>query len=242
MQVLAALSNGTEKRTAGGSEAAEASAAQVKQPRLLEQLKRFGGLSMPQNMTGENGLIASVIGTLLAVVLSTGCAAHLQDASPGTNDVTLRLRKVDDAPEALRCGYYAARQVIQYYQPGLADADLKTASLLFARANDTVSILHFLRDNVQIPLSMRNGRVDELLRSLTAGDPVVVFVPVGAFDTGLVNMSGTMMFHAIVVIGYTADETELFFFSDGEGPYAVSRDVFAEQWARVDNLCITRAL
>jgi hypothetical protein len=165
----------------------------------------------------------------------------LQDATPGAGDVMLGLQKVDHAPKALRCGYYAARQVIQYYRPEMADEDVRAVSLLFVRANDTVSILHFLRDNVEIPLSMRNGRLDELLRSLNAGDPVVVFLPAGALDTRLFHMSGTMMFHAIVVTGYSADETEFFFFSDGEGPYAVSREVFAEQWARVGNLCIMRS-
>ncbi len=197
---------------------------------------------MPQSMAGKDDLTISVMGTLLAVFLLIGCAAHLQDASPGAGDVMLLLPEIDDDPEALRCGYYAAGQVIQFYQPEIEAADLRTASLLFTRANDTVSILHFLRDNVEIPLSMRSGRIDELLTSLTAGDPVVAFLPAGAFDTRLVAISGTMMFHAVIVVGYSADEKQLYFYSDGQGPYEVSRDVFAEQWARVDNLCIMRAL
>jgi hypothetical protein len=87
---------------------------------------------------------------------------------------------------------------------------------------------------------MQNGRVDGLLRSIASGDPVVVFVPGDAFVVGGFRIFGTLVLHCIVVVGHSANETELFFYSDGKGPYVISREVFARQWARVDNLCIMR--
>jgi hypothetical protein len=187
---------------------------------------------------GLPGLVAS---TLLALLLLAGCSTPLQRASPGSKDVCLRLSSMTEKPQGFRCGYYAARQVIQYYRPGITDENIRTDSLLFAKANDTVSVLDCLRDNVAIPLTMQNGSVNELFGSVASGDPVIVFVPGDIFVVGGFRMFGTMVLHCIVVAGHSADETELFFYSDGQGPYVISRKVFTHQWARVDNLCILRA-
>jgi hypothetical protein len=191
-------------------------------------------------MISSSGFYGPVPVMLLALLLLTGCSTRLQRASLGSKDVCLRLSSMGEKPERFRCGYYAARQVIQYYQPEITDEDIRTDSLLFVEADDTVSVLHCLRDNVAIPLTMQNGRVDGLLRSIASGDPVVVFVPGDAFVVGGFRIFGTLVLHCIVVVGHSANETELFFYSDGKGPYVISREVFARQWARVDNLCIMR--
>jgi len=146
-----------------------------------------------------------------------------------------------EKPEQFGCGYYAVRQVIQYYQPEITDENIRTDSLLFVEANDTVSLLHCLKDNIAIPLTMQNGSLDRLLESIASGDPVIVFVPGDVFVVGGLRIFGTLVLHCIVVVGHSANEPELFFYSDGQGPYVISREVFAHQWARVDNLCIMRA-
>lgn len=192
-------------------------------------------------MTSSSRFWGQVAVTWLGLLLLTGCSARLQKASLGTKDVCLRLSSMREKPEQFRCGYYAVRQVIQYYQPEIADENIRTDSLLFVEANDTVSLLHCLKDNVAIPLTMQNGRVDGLLGSIASGDPVIVFVPGDVFVVGGLRIFGTLVLHCIVVVGHSANETELFFYSDGEGPYVISREVFAQQWARVDNLCIMRA-
>ncbi|HWD93076.1 MAG TPA: hypothetical protein VG938_12095 [Verrucomicrobiae bacterium] len=145
-----------------------------------------------------------------------------------------------EKPQSFRCGYYAVRQVIQYYRPGITDGNIKTDSLEFAEANDTVSVLDCLKDNVAIPLAMQNGNVDGLFGSVASGDPVIVFVPGDVFVVGGFHVFGTMVLHCIVVVGHNVDGTELFFYSDGRGPYEISRNVFTRQWARVENLCIMR--
>lgn len=189
----------------------------------------------------SSGFCGPVPGMLLALLLLTGCSARLQHASLGTKDVCLRLSSMREKTDRFRCGYYAVRQVSQYYRPEITDENFRTDSLLFIEANDTVSLLHCLRDNVAIPLTMQNGMVDGLFRSIASGDPVVVFVPGDAFVVVGLRTFGTLVLHCIVVVGHSANETELFFYSDGKGPYVISRKVFAQQWARVDNLCIMRA-
>ena len=192
-------------------------------------------------MNSSSGFRGPVARTGLALLLLTGCSTPLQHTSPGSKDVCLRLSSIREKSQGFRCGYYAVRQVIQYYRPELTDENIRTDSLLFVKANDTVSLLHCLKDNVAIPLTMQNGTVDGLLRSIASGDPVIVFVPGDVFVVGGLRIFGTLVLHCIVVVGHNADETELFFYSDGEGPYVISREVFAQQWARVDNLCIMRA-
>jgi hypothetical protein len=193
-------------------------------------------------MTTVSRFWGPVSGMLLGLLLLTGCSARLQKASLGTTDVCLRLPSLGEKPDHLQCGYYAVKQLSQYYRPELAEKEIKTDSLLFVEANDTVSLLHCLKDNVAIPLAMTNGRVDGLLRNISLGDPVIVFMPGDAFATRWLNLIGsTFLWHCIVVVGHNADETELFFYSDGEGPYTISREVFSQQWARVDNLCIMHA-
>jgi|SRR5665213_1448816 len=182
-----------------------------------------------------------VLGMVLGLLLLTGCSTPLQKASLGTKDVCLRLSSMREKPKQFLCGYYAVRQVIQYYQPEITDENIRTDSLLFVKANDTVSLLHCLKDNVAIPLTMQNGSVDGLLGSIASGDPVIVFVPGDVFVVGGLRIFGTLVLHCIVVVGHSANETEMFFYSDGEGPFVISREVFAQQWARVDNLCIMRA-
>jgi len=182
-----------------------------------------------------------VPGALLALLLLTGCGARLQHASLARNDVCLRLSTLGQKPGRLRCGDYAVNQVVKYYHPEMADDSIRTDSLVFVEANDTVSILHFLKDNVAIPVTMKNGGVDRLLGSVASGDPVIVFMPGDTFGVRALNLVGPLMLHCIVVVGHNVDETELFFYSNGEGPYVISRERFARQWARVDNLCIMRA-
>lgn len=181
-----------------------------------------------------------MLGLLLALVLVTGCSARLKRASPGFNDVCLHLCSTGQKREKFQCGTDAVRQVIQYYRPDIKDEDIKTDSLLFVKANDTVSLLHCLRDNVAIPLTMQNATVDRLLGSIASADPVVVFLAGDAFKIGGFDLFGTLVLHCIVVAGHNAQKTELYFYSDGEGPYVISRKVFAREWARVDNLCIMR--
>ena len=178
--------------------------------------------------------------TLFAFLLLTGCSARLQYATPGPKDVCLRLSLMEDTRERFGCGYLAVRQVSQYYRPELSDGTFRTDSLLFDEANDTVSVLHCLKANNEFPLTMKNGRVDGLIRSISSGDPVVVFVPGDSFAIRWLNIFGPSFLHCIVVVGHNATETELFFYSDGKGPYVISRKVFAHQWARVHNLCIMR--
>lgn len=192
-------------------------------------------------MTSGSRFWGQVTGTLLGLFLLFGCSARLQKASLGTKDVCLRLSSTGKKPDRYRCGYDAVRQVSQYYRPEITDEKFRTDSLLFVEANDTVSLLHCLKDNVAIPLTMQNANVDGLLRSIASGDPVIVFVPGDVFVVGGLRVFGTLVLHCIVVVGHSANETELFFYSDGEGPYVMSREVFAHQWARVDNLCIMRA-
>ena len=146
-----------------------------------------------------------------------------------------------EKPDRFSCGYYAVRQVIQYYQPEITDENIRTDSLLFMEANDTVSLLHCLKDNVAIPLTIQNGNMDGLLGSIASGDPVIVFVPGDVFVVGGLRIFGTLVLHCTVVVGHSANQTKMFFYSDGQGPYEINREVFARQWARVDNLCIMRA-
>ena len=178
---------------------------------------------------------------LLSLMLLTGCGARLQHASLATNDVCLRLSTLGHKPDRLRCGYYAVIQVVKYYHPEIADESIRTDSLVFVEANDTVSVLHFLRDNVVIPVTMKNEGVDRLLASVASGDPVIVFIPGDTFGVRALNLVGPLVLHCIVVAGHNVDETELFFYSNGEGPYVICRELFARQWARVNNLCILRA-
>ena len=192
-------------------------------------------------MISGSGFRGRMPGILLLVVLLTGCGARLKRAFPGDNDVYLHLRSLGQKREKFHCGSDAARQVIQYYRPDLNDEDINTDSLLFVEANDTVSILHFIRDNVGIPLTMQNATVDGLLLSIASGDPGVVFLPGDAFNVPGFDLFGTLILHCIVVVGHNAQQTELYFYSDGEGPYTINRQVFAREWARVDNLCIMRA-
>ena len=179
-------------------------------------------------------------GILLALVLLIFGCTWMQKASVGTNDVCLRLTTIAEKPENFHCGYYAVLQVIQHYRPETTEEDIRTDSLLFVKANDTVSIFHCLKDNLPIPLTMKSERVDILLDSVASGNPVIVFMPGDAFAVGCLNFFGTWMLHCIVVTGHSADETKVFFYSDGNGPYVVSRENFAKQWSRVDNLCIIR--
>lgn len=191
--------------------------------------------------TNNRSLRGPVAGILLALVLLTFGCTRMQKASVGTNDVCLRLTSIAEKPENFHCGYYALTQVIQHYRPETTEEDIRTDSLLFFKANDTVSIFHCLKDNLPIPLTMKSERVDILLESVAFGNPVIVFMPADAFAVGGLNFFGTWMLHCIVVTGHSADETKVFFYSDGNGPYVVSREEFAKQWARVDNLCIIRA-
>lgn len=156
-------------------------------------------------------------------------------------DVCLRVSSLREKSRGFGCGYDAVRQLIQYYQPQIKDENIKTESLLFVQANDTVSLLQCLNDNVAIHFTMQNGTVGGLLGRIAMGDPVIVFVPGDAFVVGGIHLFGTLVLHCIVVAGYSANETELFFYSDGEGPYVISREIFARQWVRVDNLCIMPA-
>jgi hypothetical protein len=192
-------------------------------------------------MNSGRSFRGAVAWALLAWLLLTGCSTPLHHASPGSKDVCLRLSSMTEKPQGFRCAYYAARQVIQYYRPGITDENIKTDSLLFVEANDTVSVLHCLKDNVAIPLTMQNGSVDGLFGSIASGDPVIVFMPGDVFVVGGFRVFGTLVLHCIVVAGHSADGTELFFYSNGQGPYVISRKVFARQWARVENLCIMRA-
>lgn len=193
-----------------------------------------------QHVISSSGFRGHVPGILLAIVLLTGCSARLKRASPGYNDVCLHLCSKGQKREKFHCGTEAVRQVIQYYRPDIKDEAIRTDSLLFVEANDTVSLLHCLRDNVAIPLTMQNATVDRLLGSIASGDPVVVFLAGDAFKVGGFDLFGSLVLHCIVVVGHNAQETELYFYSDGEGPYVISRKVFAREWARVDNLCIMR--
>ena len=191
--------------------------------------------------TNNRSIRGPVLGILLALVLSTICCARMQKAPVGTNDVCLRLTTIAEKPENFHCGYYALAQVIQYYRQETTEEDILTDSLLFVKANDTVSIFHCLKDNLPIPLTMKSERVDILLESVAFGNPVIVFMPADAFAFRGLNFFGTWMLHCIVVTGHDADETKVFFYSEGNGPYVVSREKFAKQWARVGNLCIIRA-
>ena len=190
-------------------------------------------------MTSSGRIRGLMPGMLLGLLLLTGCSTLLQKASPGTKDVCLRLAARSERSHGFGCGDDAVRQVIQYYQPQIKDENIKTESLLFVKANDTVSLLQCLNDNMAIHFTMQNATVEGLLGRIAAGDPVIVFVPGDAFVVGGIHLFGTLVVHCIVGAGYRANETELFFYSDGEGPYVISREVFAHQWARVDNLCIT---
>lgn len=191
-------------------------------------------------MTSSRQYWGQVPGMLLALWLLAGCSTPLQKASPDKSDVCLRLSAISEKPKRFCCGYYAVRQVIQYYRPELTADHIRSDSLLFEKANDTVSLLHFLKDNVAIPLAMQNGGVERVLNSVASGDPVIVFLPGDVFVAGGPRVFGTLVLHCIVVVGYDANESDLFFYSDGQGPYVMSRRVFAHQWARVDNLCIAR--
>jgi len=191
-------------------------------------------------MTSSIRFLGQVPGLFLGLLLLTGCSTCLQKAHPGTNDVCLRLSSMREKPEQFGCGYCAVRQVIQYYQPEITDENIRTDSLLFVKANDTISLLHFLKDNVAIPLTMQNGKVDGLLGSIDSGGPVIVFVPGDVFVVGGLRIFGTLVLHCIVVVGHSANTAELFFYTDGQGPFVISREVFTRQWARVDNLCIMR--
>jgi hypothetical protein len=192
-------------------------------------------------VTSRNDIPGPIAGILLALALLTGCSARLKCASPGYGDTCLHLCSTGRSAERFQCGTDAARQVIQYYRPDIHADDIRTESLLFAEANDTVSILHCLRDNVDFPVTMQNATVDALLDSIASANPVVVFLPGDAFKAGGFDIFGTWMLHCIVVVGHNAKQTELYFHSDGDGPYVISRDVFEREWARVDNLCILRA-
>lgn len=184
----------------------------------------------------------SILTTSIALLVIGGCHAPFRHASVGTNDFILQLSKMEGSLEPFRCGYYAARQVIHYYNPESDDTDLRAKSLLFPVANDTVSILHFIRDNVDTPVSIKSSGIDELFRTVAAGEPVVAFVPAGAVETSWLHLSSTILYHTIVVVGHSKDETKLFFYSDGKGPYVISREVFTREWERVDNLSIMRTL
>lgn len=192
-------------------------------------------------MARRASLIRLGAAALLAALLLTGCNARLRHASVAAGDVLLSVPSLGEKREEYRCGYYAARQLIQFYHPKLQERDIDTDSLLFSQANDTVSVLHYLKDNVEIPLTMRNGKVAGLLKNISLGDPVVVFVPAGPFDVSARGLPGaTLLLHCIVVAGHSANEADLFFYSDGEGPFVINREIFEKQWARVDNLCVMR--
>lgn len=193
-------------------------------------------------MTRSGGFRSPAPAGLLALLLLSGCCSRLQQASPGAKDVCLRLSSLGEKPGGFRCGYDAVRQMSRYYSHKLDDDGIRTDSLSFVEANDTVSILQCLKDNVAIPLTMKNGTVEELLGSTSSGDPVIVFLPGDAFAVRWLSLiRSTFMLHCIVVVGHSEQGTELFFYSDGEGPYAINREAFTKQWARVDNLCIERA-
>jgi hypothetical protein len=148
---------------------------------------------------------------------------------------------MDKNPGGFQCGYEAVRQVSQYYSHMLENEDIRTYSLTFVDANDTVSILQCLKDNVAISVTMKNGNVKELFRSISSGDPVIVFLPGDAFGVRWLSLiRSTFMLHCIVVVGHSEQGTELFFYSDGEGPYVIGREAFTKQWARIHNLCIMR--
>jgi hypothetical protein len=181
------------------------------------------------------------VGLFLSLLLLSGCCLRLQKATPGPGGVNLGLLPMNDKTERLRCGYYAARQVSQYYHAADSKFHFRTDSLLFDKANDTISILHCLKDNISIPMAMTNAEIHDVLNSVALGDPVVVFLPGDAFSIRSLNFIGPSLLHCIVIVGHNATQTELFFFSDGKGPYVIDRDKFAHQWARVENLCIMRS-
>jgi hypothetical protein len=192
-------------------------------------------------MTSERRFWGWVSGMLPGLLLLTGCGACLEKAFPSAQDTCLKLASIGGKSERFSCGYYAGRQVIQHYRPDITDENITTDSLIFAEAHDTVSVLHYLKDNLAIPLTIKNASVDGLLASLDAGDPVTVFLPGDTFASrGLRVFGTTFLLHCIVVVGHSAPGGELFFYSDGEGPYAIRRETFVHHWARVDNLCIIR--
>jgi len=118
---------------------------------------------------------------------------------------------------------------------------MNAEALIFSKQNDTLSILQYLRDNVDIPVMIENAGVNRLLDSIDSEDPVIVFVPADAFDVSQLGFFGTSMFHCVVVAGYNEDKSRLYFYSDGKGPFELNLDTFSDQWTRVENLCIIRS-
>lgn len=177
------------------------------------------------------------VGVIVQCVVS-GCGAHPKRACPGAQDVCLYLPLQPDEGRFFQCAYRGAMQVIRYYHPDPPEQEINTKALVFEDAHDTVSILFFLRDNVAGPVELDRGSIAMMFDRLNAGHPCIVFVPVDTFAPRSAFVIDKYVYHCLVIAGYNSRKTELFCYSDGEGPYVIDRSVFEEKWRRVGNLWI----
>ena len=175
---------------------------------------------------------------LLTLCGVSGCTPNLRSASPSEADVFFALPRETKPHERFRCGYLAARQVIKFYRPGIRDDEFKTDALIFQRANDTTSILLFLKDNLSATPVLTNGTPENLFHSLRSGEPVIVFVHADFFSPQAFPPIANDFYHCLVISGFNSQATEMFFYSDGQGPFAINRNLFQEEWRQVINLCI----
>ena len=178
--------------------------------------------------------------TVICLVILSGCRGRMRKVSPTEGDVFLTLTTREGASERLQCGVYSANQMIDYYQGVPSQVQKNSDALIFARNNDTVGVLHYLRDNLDFPITAGGLDGESVLERVSEGDPVLAFLPVDAFDVTQLGLFGTSMFHCVVIAGYSGDRSKLYFYSDGEGPYSMDYRTFSRQWARVGNLAIAR--
>lgn len=175
---------------------------------------------------------------VVVAMAASGCSPYSPKPAPEAGEVFLSLPPDAGAGRTLDCGAVAARQLIRFYHPQIDPSQFKTDALVLNRADDTVSILFFLRDNLAAPVELKNGHIDALFASIGAGHPCVVFVPVDTFAPNPVYVADRYMYHCLVLAGHNSKQTALFFYSDGDGPYVIDRRVFEDKWRRTDNLCI----
>lgn len=174
-------------------------------------------------------------GMFLVAFLSAGC---LQPMRAGEGDHLLILATSSGPKELSRCGYYAARQVIEHYghRSSLGEKTFDPAEL--SAVNDTLGLVRFVRQNIDENVWLESGSWDGLLARVAGGDPVVVFLPLGTVEFQSLYFFGIRKLHAIVVAGFDREREKLFFYSDGSGPFQIDAGVFQEGWKDSGSLAL----
>ena len=176
--------------------------------------------------------------TLMILFFISGCTPNLRPASPSPMDVFLPLPLETNTHKPFRCGYLAARQVIRFYRPGIHDNEFKADALANRVSNDTTSILFFLKDNLPEPPVLTNGNPEILFNQLCSSKPVIVFVYTDFFSHRAYLPIAYGIYHCLVITGFNAQQTEIFYYSDGQGPFSIDSQLFQRKWAQTQGLCI----